>query len=97
MDADWQRCNPILLSVNPELPARKNSNLEICSPTVCGLPCMLLWGIGAGAGADSVWEQKKLEARKLSGICTRLEAAVPRPVHYPVIFRDAVLCKTRIA
>jgi hypothetical protein len=34
-------------------------------------------GTGAGAGLDSVWEQKKLEARKMLEKAARREAAVP--------------------
>jgi hypothetical protein len=32
---------------------------------------------GAGAGVDNVWEQRKLEARKMPENAARREAAVP--------------------
>ena len=66
--------------------------LLVCAicPTVCGsVPERSEWDTCVWAGVDSVWEQEKLEARKM------LENAAQTPtrrVHIiPVIARDAVL------
>jgi hypothetical protein len=40
--------------------------------------CLTVCVTGAGAGVDSAWEQKKLEARKMLAVgAARCEAAVP--------------------
>ena len=47
--------------------------------TVCVSPACFLRGTGAGAGVDSAWEQRKLEAREMLDAkrAARREAAVP--------------------
>ena len=53
-------------------------------------PRILLRGTGAGAGVDSAWEQKKLEARKKSENAAR--EAPQRPVHIIlVLVQDTLL------
>lgn len=68
----------IIKQIFYDLPLKTNEHItELSSPTVCVT--------GAGAGVDSAWEQRKLEARKMLENAEESPASSARFVRWRVL------------